>query len=196
MGTFFVYVCSALCLLVYIPVVLNGMRGLMTRQTQFNSRLMMVVFKGTPAIIFSIGQTAGGVLSIYGIMLAVSNNNLLYIPPFVLLGAAISMAALYLARKAATGEHEMQFTQPHIRINLQNIRTYQGGINYPADTGAGRVDSADDDPNVITIEAEDVRPVDDDFRRDDDDDDFIVIDRGDVRPPDDDDGRPSGGDRA
>lgn len=191
MGTFFVYVCSALCLLVYIPVVLNGARGLMTREAKFNSRFMLVVFKGTPAIIFSVGQTAGGALSIYGIMLAVSNNNLLYIPPFVLLGAAVSMAALFIARKTATGEHQMQFTQPHIRINLQNIRTQYGGINYP---GTGQAQPADDDPDVITIDAEDVKPVEDDSRRDDDDD-FIVIDRGDGTPPDD-DGRPSGDYRA
>jgi cytochrome c biogenesis protein CcdA len=156
MNTLIVYLCSSLCLLIYIPAVLAGVREITDQRATINLRMRRFQFTGTSAMLFGAGQTLGGVMCIIGVILAVQNYNLLYIPLFVILGGVVSLGGFWLARKTAVGEYEMDMT-PRIDLNsfiMRNIHFQQEQQEQPADYV--------DDDDVITLSPDDVTVIDDD----------------------------------
>ncbi len=152
MSAFIVYLCSGLCMLVYIPAVLVGVKDIITRRATFDTRrFKRFQFTGVSAIIFGIGQTIGGLIAMLGVVQAVQNFNLLYIPLYVLFGGGFSLLGLWLARKTAQGEYELDMTPKidisGIRINLVNFPSVQMSHNEPDD--------------MVTISPDDVTTLED-----------------------------------
>ncbi len=152
MNTLIVYLCSSLCLLIYVPAVLAGVREITDQRATINLRMRRFQFTGTSAMLFGIGQTLGGVVCIVGVMLAVQNYNLLYIPLFMILGGLVSLAGFWLARKTAIGEYEIDMT-PQIDLSQFIMRN----INFQH----GTTIDEDDDQDIITLSPDDVTVVDD-----------------------------------
>ncbi|MFW5691257.1 MAG: hypothetical protein ACOCXZ_02040 [Chloroflexota bacterium] len=112
MNSVFVVLCSGLCLLVYMPVLLLAVRQIRTRQVEFSlgglNNVRMLRFSGPAAVFFGIGQFLSAAISIGGILLALQETNLLYIPLGVIAGAFIAAGGLYVARQMQPGHYEVQ----------------------------------------------------------------------------------------
>jgi flagellar biosynthesis protein FliQ len=152
MGAIVVYLCSGLCMMVYVPAVFLGIQEIFRQQATFDLRLKRLQFTGASAVFFGIGQTLGGLVAIVGVGLAIQNMNLLYIPLFVLFGGAVSMIGLWIARKTAKGEYEIDLMP---KIDIAGMQ-----VNFTNFTVPQAQDTQSDD--VITVRAEDVMIIDSD----------------------------------
>ncbi|PJF22002.1 MAG: hypothetical protein CUN56_08215 [Phototrophicales bacterium] len=111
MGNLIVTMCSAACVLIYAPVLLVAFRSIVTRQATITSTAAvggkMLHFTGAAAMIFGIGQILSAGASFYGVYLAVTNSNLLYLFAGALIGALAAVGGTWLARKAQMEEAQV-----------------------------------------------------------------------------------------
>lgn len=159
MDTIIVYVCSSTCLFIYIPVVWMGIKQVINQNATIDIKLRRYMFTGTSAVLFGLGQMLGGIVAISGVMLAIQNYNLLYIPLFIGLGALVSMGGMWLARKTIDEDQVIDLT-PRIDIGnffMRNINF--GQVNQPSDD-EGFISPDGDD--VITLSPDDVTVIDGD----------------------------------
>lgn len=157
MDTLIVYLCSSVCLLIYMPVVWMGIKQIINQNATIDIKMRRYLFTGTSAVFLGLGQMLGGLVAMTGVMLAVQNYNLLYIPLFVGLGAFVSMGGLWLARKTVDEDHVVDLTP---RIDLGSF--FMRNINFGQDQAQDDGFISADDEDIITLSPDDVTVIDED----------------------------------
>lgn len=152
-----VFLCSAACLLVYVPVVLMGINQMRTRDVTFSfggsSGLKVAHFDGAAAVFFGMGQVLSGSAAIIGVMLAMQNTNLLFLPASVAVGALIAYAGLWVARRVQRGEYEFDVVQQAPQGTYISTET---GFVFTFGDESSSTRSVDD---VIVLDPDDVSVV-------------------------------------
>lgn len=117
MGNIIVTLCSALCVLVYAPVLVVAFRSITTREATITSTAAisgkMLRFTGAAAVVFGLGQILSASSSFFGVYLAVTNSDLLFLFAGAFVGAVAAVGGTWLARKVQIGDAEVDiFRQP------------------------------------------------------------------------------------
>lgn len=182
MGSFIVFLCSGLCLLIYLPVIGLGINQIRSRRATFtlgaavNRRIYR--FTDTAAVLFGIGQLLSGTASVVGVMLALRYTNLLFLLIGILAGGLLAMGALWLARRTQSGEYAFDVSQMGPQITFT-----QSGFTFNRNM-QGQSNETDED--VVVMDSEDA--VEDDARPNfPSDDDIIEGDYTPVEPDDEED---------
>jgi drug/metabolite transporter (DMT)-like permease len=157
MDTIIVYLCSSMCLFIYIPVVWMGIKQIISQNATLDVKMRRYLFTGPSAVLFGVSQALGGVVAIAGVMLAVQNYNLLYIPLFVALGAGLSMGGFTLAQRMVHEDNVVDLTP---RIDLGSFFMWNVGFQQVNDPQDDFVSVEDED--IITLSPDDVTVIDDD----------------------------------
>lgn len=159
MGSFFVYVCSGMCFLVYLPVLMMGVNQVLTRRVGVTLRLpnrqIPVALGGLPAFVFGLGQLFSGLAAVAGISLAIQNNNVIYLIAGAIIGAIIALIGFALAVRVFATTVGATMMQQGLE-QMQNMAASQGFgvVSHPEDTDSPSEAVSEDD--IIVVEEADL----------------------------------------